>query len=91
LLENSNTHVASSLLLSELAVNNIAEFTKCMRMSPTMFYTLLDKVYTKIMKNIEYVSQNDNKNDTDNEFFIILDVPTYYFVGKMQLQIIVSN
>lgn len=49
-LEKRNTHGASSLLLSELAVNDVAEFTNCMRMSPTMFNTLLDKVYTQIQK-----------------------------------------
>lgn len=50
-LEKRNTHGASNLLLNELAVNDVAEFTNCMRMSPTMFNILLDKVYTKIQKN----------------------------------------
>lgn len=49
-MEQRSTHGVSNLLLNELVENDIAEFTNCMRMSPTMFHTLLDKVYSRIQK-----------------------------------------
>jgi len=50
-MEKRSTHGVSNLLLNELVENNIAEFTNCMRMPPTMFHTLLDKVYSRIQKS----------------------------------------
>lgn len=49
-MEKRSTHGVSNLLLNELVENDIAEFTICMRMSPTTFHTLLDKVYSRIQK-----------------------------------------
>jgi len=46
----------SNLLLNELLENDIAEITNCIRMSPTMFHTLLNNISSNKTK-IRYYSE----------------------------------
>lgn len=50
-LARRDTRGASSLLLKELAVEDVAEYTNCMRMSPKSFDILLTKIYPDIQRS----------------------------------------
>lgn len=50
-LDRRNSHGVSNLLLKELAEEDTHEFTNCMRMDPTTFEILLNKVHQKIQRS----------------------------------------
>lgn len=50
-LERRNTHGASNMLLKELAVEDVAEYRNCMRMSPECFKILLNKILPTIQRS----------------------------------------
>lgn len=50
-IQRRNTHGASALLLSELAMEDTKEYMSFLRLTPDNFNTLLDLISSKISKN----------------------------------------